>query len=56
MEVLGHEYNPDKWHLFIDWLNVSLKLVLLHDGNRYPSEPSTHSANIKESFESIWEV
>ena len=35
MEVLGHEYNPDQWRLFIDSSKVSLKLVLLHNGKRY---------------------
>jgi len=56
VEVLGHEYNPHQWRLFIDSSNVSLMLFLLHDGNRYPSNPLTHSANIKASFQSIWEV
>jgi len=31
MEVLGHEYNPDQWRLFIDASKVSLQLVLLHN-------------------------
>jgi len=54
-EVLGHEYNPDQWHLFIDSSKVSLKLVPLHNGNRFPSVPLAHAANMKESYESIWE-
>ena len=37
MEVLGYEYNPDQWRLFIDSSKVSLKVVLLHNGNRFPS-------------------
>jgi len=53
MEVLGHEYNPDQWHLFIDSSKVSLKVVLLHNGNRFPSVLLAHAANIKESYESI---
>jgi len=56
MEVLVHEYNPHQWRLFIDPLNVSLKVVLHHNGNRYPSDPLAHAANVKASFESIWEV
>ena len=52
MEVLGHEYNPDQWRLFIDSSKVSLKLVLLHNGNRFPSVPLAHAANMKESYES----
>jgi len=47
MEVLGHEYNPDQWRLFVDSSKVSLKVVLLHNGNRYPSVPSAHAANMK---------
>jgi len=53
MEVLGHEYNPDQWRLFIDSSKVSLKLVLLHNRNRLPSVPLVHAANMKESYESM---
>ena len=28
MEVLGHEYNPDQWRLFIDSSKVSLKVEI----------------------------
>jgi hypothetical protein len=34
MEVLGHEFIPDQWRLFIDSSKVSLKVVLLHNGNK----------------------
>jgi len=53
MEVLGHEYNPDQWHLFTDLSKVSLMVVLLHNGNRFPSIPLAHAANMKESYESM---
>ena len=53
MEVLGHVYNPDQWRLFIDSPKVSLKVVLLHNGNRFPSVPLAHAANMKESYESM---
>jgi hypothetical protein len=43
MEVLGREYNPDQWRLFIDSSKVSLKLVLVHDGNRCTSVPLAHA-------------
>ena len=36
VEVLGHEYNPDQWRLFIDLSKKSLKVILLHNGNRFP--------------------
>jgi len=55
MEVLGHEYNPGQWRLFIDLSKVSLKVVLLHNGNRFPTVPWAHAANMKEICESIWE-
>ena len=53
MEVLGHEYNPDQWRLIIDLSKVSLQLVLLHKGNRFPSVPVAHAANMKVSYESM---
>jgi len=53
MEVLGHVYNPDQWHLFIYSSKVSLKVVLLHNGNRFPSVPLVHAASMKESYESM---
>ena len=53
MEVLGHEYNPDQWHLFIDSSKVSLKVVLFHNRNRFPSVPLVHAVNLKEINESM---
>ena len=53
MEVLGHECNPDHWRLFTDLSKLSLKVVLLHNGNRLPSVPLAHAANTKESYESM---
>jgi len=50
MEVLGREYNPYHWRLFIDSSKVSLKVVLLHNGNRFPSVPLANAANMKESY------
>ena len=52
MEVLGHEFSPEQWRLFIDSSKVSLKVILIHHGNRFPSVPLAHAANMKESYES----
>jgi len=52
MEVLGHEFNPNQWRLFVDSSKVSLKVVLLHNGNKFPSVPLAQAANMKESYES----
>jgi len=53
MEVLGREYNPGQWRLFTDSSKVNLKVVLLNNGNRFPSFPLAHTANMKESYESM---
>ena len=53
MEVLGREYKPEQWRLFIDSSKVSLKLVLLHNGNKFPTVPLAHAANAKESYKSM---
>ena len=53
MEVLGHEYNPDQWRLFSHSLNMSLKVVLFHNGNKFPSVPLALEANMKGSYESM---
>ena len=45
--------NPDQWHLFNDSSKVSLKMVLLHNGNRFPSVPLAHAANMKKSYENM---
>ena len=50
MEVFGHECNTEQWRLFIDSSKVSLKVVLLHNRNKFPSVPLDHAANMKESY------
>ena len=58
MEVLGHEFNPDQRRFFIDSSKLSLKVVLLHNRNKFPSILLAHAANMKESYESMsccWE-
>ena len=36
MEILGHEYNQDQWSLFTESSKVRMKVVLLHNVNRFP--------------------
>ncbi|GBM58387.1 hypothetical protein AVEN_185490-1 [Araneus ventricosus] len=39
-KALGLQHNPQEpWRLFIDSSKVSLKAVLLHNGNKHPSIP-----------------
>jgi len=53
MEVLDHEFNADQWHLYTESSKVSLKAVLLHNGNKFLPGPLAHAANMKEIYESI---
>jgi hypothetical protein len=53
IEALGHQHDPSEWHLFIDSLDVSLKAVLPHKGNKLPSVPLAHATNMKEPYENM---
>jgi hypothetical protein len=48
MEALGHQHSTSEWRLFSDPSKVSLKAVLLHNRNKYPSVPLAHAVNMKE--------
>lgn len=56
MSELGREHLPQEWRLFIDSSTLSLKAVLLHNGNIYPSVPVAYSTNMKETYENIARV
>lgn len=49
----GEPYDPTEWRLFIDSSKLSLKAVLLHQGNDKPSIPLVHAVNMKETYESM---
>lgn len=53
MKAIGHEYQPENWRLFIDSNKYSLKAVLLHNGNEYPSIPVAHATNMKECYDAM---
>ena len=50
---LGLPHNPSDWRLFIDSSKRSLKGVLLHNENKYPSIPIAHSVHLKESYDNM---
>jgi hypothetical protein len=52
-DALGCPYDPSEWRLFVDSSKRSLKAVLLHKGNEYPSVPVGHSVHLKESYENF---
>jgi hypothetical protein len=53
METLNISHNPLDWRLFTDSSKLSLKAVLLQNGNTLPSIPVGHSMHNKESCENV---
>ena len=47
------DYDPSDWRLFIGSSVKSLKAVLLHSGNKFPSVPVGHSVHMKEEYENV---
>jgi hypothetical protein len=56
MTALGLKHNPQDWRLFIDSSKLSLKAVLLHNGNDLPSIPVAYAAHMKETYLNIGNV
>jgi hypothetical protein len=53
MQTLYINHDPLEWQLFIDSSKLSLKAVLLHNGNTLHSTPVGHSVHNKESYENM---
>ena len=53
MDVLDHEHKTTEWRLLIDSSKTSLKSVLLHNGNRFPSVSVAYATNMKETYENL---
>ena len=53
MQTLNINHNPLDWWLFTDSSQLSLKAVLLHNGNTLPSIPVGHSVHNKEPYENM---
>lgn len=51
MSALGHNHQPEQWRLFIDGSKLSLKAVLLHNGNILPSLPVAYGTHLKETYD-----
>ncbi|CAH0547293.1 unnamed protein product [Brassicogethes aeneus] len=52
-EEIGHPHISEEWRLFIDSSVNSLKVVLLHIGNKYPSVPIAYATNMPENYDNI---
>ena len=50
---VGIDHDPTQWRLFIDSSTKSLKAVLLHNGNIYPSIPLAYSLQMKEDYGNV---
>ena len=53
MQTLNINHNSLDQRLFVDSSKLSLKAVLLHNGNTLPSIPVGHSVHKKESYENM---
>ena len=51
--AVGIDHDPTQWQLFIDSSTKSLKAVVLHNGNIYPSIPLAYSLRMKEDYENV---
>ena len=51
--LLSRHYRFIEWRLFIDSSKLSLKAVLLHQGNIKSSIPLVHAVETKESYDSM---
>ena len=52
-QQLGYKHDHSEWRLFIDSSKLSLKAVLLHNGNEKPSVPLVHAVGLKETYKSM---
>ena len=53
MEELQLEYTCEEWRLSTDSSKVSLKAVLLHNGNKFPTILMAHAGHKKVAYENL---
>ena len=53
MQEFGYSHRSKEWRLFIDSSKLSLKAVMLHNGNVLPSIPIGYAAHMKETYENM---
>jgi len=49
----SESYDQQEWRLFIDSSKLSLKAVLLQNGNKHPYIPVGHAVDMKETYENL---
>jgi len=53
MNVLGIKHDLQEWRLFIGSSKLSLKTVLLHNGNQHPSILVGHAVHMKKTYANL---
>jgi hypothetical protein len=51
MGELQLEHSSDQWRILTDSSRVSLKAVLLHNGNKFPSILLAHAVHVEKKYE-----
>ena len=51
MKAVGQKHIASEWRLFMDSNRTSLKGILLHNGNEFPSMPVAYNSQLKECYE-----
>ena len=49
-QSIGMIHDQTNWRLFVNSSKESIKAVLLHNGNRYPTVPVAYSTTLKETY------
>jgi hypothetical protein len=50
------DYDKEEWRLFIDASTSSIKAVLLHNGNAFPSVPVAYSVSMRENYDNLKKI
>jgi len=50
---LENKHSSRQWRIFIDPSKVSLKAVLLDNGNKLPTIPLVHAVHMTETYENL---
>ena len=53
LAAMNMRHVSEEWQLFIHACKVSLKAVLLHNGNKLPLIPTAYSVHTKETYENM---
>ena len=55
-DSFGIVFDSQEWRLFIDASKLSIKAVLLHNGNTFPSVPVAYSVTMRETYQNLKQI